>query len=74
MIRQVEVVGGVLRLAVHASLEVQVGCGGATCLSDEGYHLPGLHMLTFFHQVLRVMGVVSLQTIGMLDAHQIAVA
>ena len=56
MVVQVEVVGGVLRLAVHASLEVQVGCGGATCLSDEGYHLPGLHMLTFFHQVLRVMG------------------
>ena len=74
MISQIKVVGRVLWFAVQAGLKVQVGRSGATSLSDEGYHLPGLHMLTYLYHVLGVMGVICLQAIGVLDAYQISVA
>ena len=74
MIGQIEVVGRVLWLAVHAGLKVQMGCCGAACLSDEGYHLPGFHALSYLDHVLGIMAVIGLQAIGVLDAYQIAVA
>ncbi len=74
MVVQVEVVGGILRLAVDAGLKVQMGRCGATRLAYEGYHLSGLNVLTHLHHVLGVMGVVGLQAVGVLDADQIAIA
>ena len=74
VVSQVEVVGGILRLAVHSGLEVQMGRGGATRLAYEGYHLPGLHVLTYLHLVLGVVSVVGLEAVGVLDAYQITIA
>ena len=47
---------------------------GATCLAYEGNHLASLYTLAFLHHVLRVVGIIGLQTVGMLDAYQVAVA
>ena len=74
MIGQIKVVSRVLRLAVHAGLKVQVRRSGAARLSDEGYHLSGLHVLAHLYHVLGIMGVIGLQPVGMLDAHQVTVA
>ena len=71
---QIEIVGWITGLAIDTRLEVQMGRRGTTRLTYEGYHLPSLHVLTFLHQVLRVVGVIGFQSVGVLDADQVAVA
>ena len=71
---KVEVIGRVLGLAVDAGFEMKMRGGSATRLANEGNHLTSLDMLTFLYQVLRVVGVIGLQAVGMFDTHQIAIA
>ena len=71
---QVEILGRILRLPVHACFEMQMRCRGTSCLAYECYYLASLHALPLLHQILRVVGVIGLKPVGMPDAHQIAVA
>ena len=71
---QIEIVGRVTGLAIDTRLKVQMGSRGAARLTYEGYHLASLHVLTFLHQVLRVVSVIGFQSVGVLDANQVAVA
>ena len=48
--------------------------GGTACLTNKGYHLTSLDVLTFLYQILRVVGIIGLQAVGMLDTYQIAIA
>lgn len=71
---EIKVDGGVLRLAVDAGLEVQMGRGGTSRLSCEGNGLSCLYALPHLYQVLGVVGVVGLQSVGMPDTHKFAIA
>ena len=53
---------------------LEVGGGGAarlTCISDD---LSCLNVLTLLYQILRVVGVVGFEAVGMYDAYEVAVA
>ena len=52
---EVEVIGRVARLSVHANLKMQMGRCGSACLSYKRYHLPRFYMLSFFDQILRIV-------------------
>jgi hypothetical protein len=71
---EVKIVGGVLGLAVDAGFEMKMRGAGTARLANEGYYLTSLDVLTFLYQVLRVVGIVSFQAVGMFDTHQIAIA
>ena len=60
--------------AIDAHFEMQMGRCGATRLAYEGYHLPRLDMFALLHQILGIVGITGLQTVGMLDADVVAIA
>ena len=61
---QVEILGRILRLPVHACFEMQMRCRGTSCLAYECYYLASLHALPLLHQILRVVGVIGLKPVG----------
>ena len=71
---EVEVVGGVLGLAVDAGLEMEMRGRGTARLAYEGNHLPRLDALALLDEVLGVVGVVGLEAVLVADAHEVTVA
>ena len=70
----IEETGGVDTLAIDACLEMQVLGGGTARTSCQRNDVTGLHAVTDLDQILGVMTIIRLKTVGMLDTYQIAIA
>ena len=60
-------------LAVDTCFEVAVFRGGTSCATCEAYRMTCLDPLSFFDEVLGLMAVESLKSVGMTDDDGIAV-
>lgn len=74
MVGVVEEDGGVNRSATEADLEVEVGRGGTARLPREPDDLTGLHLLSYFHEVFRLMAVAGGEAVSVADDDVVAVA
>ena len=70
---EVEIIGGITGLTIDAHLKMKMWRCSTTRLTNKGYHLTSLDVLTFLYQILRVVGIAGLQAVGMLDADVIAI-
>ena len=70
----IEETGGVDTLAIDACLEMQVLGGGTARTSRESQFLPSAHAVAHLHQILGIVAVEGLQTVGMLQYDTVAVA
>ena len=70
----VEEAGRVDMFAIDARLEMQMfGCS-TPCATSQRNDITGLYMITLLDQVLGVVAIIGLETVGMFDAYQIAIA
>ena len=61
-------------LAIDTRLEMQMFSSGTTRTTRQCNDVASLHMVALFYQILGVMTVIGFETVGVLDAHQIAIA
>ena len=74
MVGVVEVFVGVYGPSVNTRLKMQMLSSSATRTTCQRYHLTSLHVVSGLDHILRVMTIVSLQSVGMLDTDQITIA
>ena len=70
----IEEMGRVDMLAVDARLEVQVLGSSTTRTTSQRNDITSLHTIANLDQILGVVTIIRLKTVGMLDAYQIAIA
>ena len=74
MCRVVEETVRIDMLAIDTRLEMQMFSGGTTRTTSQSDDVTSLHMVALFYQILGVVAIIGFKTVGMLDAHQIAIA
>ena len=73
MVDVIEVFFGIDTSAVNARLEVEMFGGGTACAPRQCNNLSCRDLVTDTYQVLGVMAIVGFQTVGMLDADEVAI-